>query len=411
MNETGITDFQLVKRLCVREEPMTEYPFYILHFVFRGRGFFNGRRVGPGQMFLVRKDEPAAWRPDPDDPWEYGYVNGSGRVFEGMLSRMGFDEDSVLPFRFPRQTEALFRLGMHPVDRLYHEGLFTSICSLQITPPQAENPLELQVTADQEFYDDPGTLWEGGHGQPIQYVDGYGVGYSSLNDQVIFRRVDFGLIGANRMTISFSNGGGEATLAVYVDQKTDSPDAVYTIPNTGGFESVWAEEFESDIRIFGGYHDIIVEFTNSNSGSFYYIRFDHVADRPEGAGSGFAGDTPLRHLKEAVQYIESRFGRTTASACAEQLHLSRSYLNYLFTTHYNQSLQTYILSCRMDYAASLLKHSRMTITEIAAMTGYRDPLQFSKAFRKRIGKSPRAFRKEALADAGEEKPDGQDERI
>ena len=396
MEEMEITGIQTVRSLSSREMALTAYPFYILHFVFRGSGYFNGRHIRAGQMFLVRKNEPAAWRPEPDDPWEYGYVNGNGRAFEEMLLKMGFGAASVLPFRFPRQTEALFRLGLHPVDRLYHEGLFTSICGLQITPPWEENLLEVKVTADQEFYDDPKTLWEGGHGLPIQYVDGYGVGFASLNDQVIFRSVDFGLIGANRMTISFSNGGDEATLAVYVDKKTADPAAVYTIPNTGGFESVWAEEFETDIRILGGFHDIIIEFTNSNSGSFYSIRFNHIANSSEGVGSGFEGDIPFRHLKEAVQYIESRFGRTTASECAERCSLSRSYLNYLFTKHYGQSLQGYILSCRIDYAASLLKHSQMTVTEIAAMTGYGDPMQFSKAFRKRMGKSPRAFRKEYL---------------
>ncbi|MBE6723609.1 MAG: LamG domain-containing protein, partial [Ruminococcaceae bacterium] len=90
---------------------------------------------------------------------------------------------------------------------------------------------EIWVTAEQEFYDDPETLELGGHGQPIQYVDGYGVGYSSLNDQVIFRDIDFGANGADKMLINFSNGGEkDTTLAIYIDEKSGDPDATFSIP-------------------------------------------------------------------------------------------------------------------------------------------------------------------------------------
>ena len=143
---------------------------------------------------------------------------------------------------------------------------------------------EIWVTADQEFYDDPETLFEGGSGQPIQYVEGYGVGYSSLNDQVIFRDIDFGANGADKMLINFSNGGGDdTTLAIYIDEKSGDPDATFTIPNTGGWEAVWAEDFETAIDVKSGVHDVIIEFTNSNSGSFYYIKFFEK-------GAGAAGE-------------------------------------------------------------------------------------------------------------------------
>jgi len=131
-----------------------------------------------------------------------------------------------------------------------------------------------QDALDADFWDDPDTLFEGGSGQPIQYVNGYGVGYSSLNDQVIYEKLDFGENGADKMIINFSNGGADdTTLAVYIDEKSGTPAATYTIPNTGGWEETWAEEFETAIDVPGGRHTVIVEFTNSNSGSFTYIRF------------------------------------------------------------------------------------------------------------------------------------------
>ena len=136
---------------------------------------------------------------------------------------------------------------------------------------------DVMVTEDQEFYDDPDTLYEGGSGQPIQFVAGYGVGYSSLNDQVIFHDINFGSKGADKMLINFSNGGADdTTLAIYIDEKAGDPDATFTIPNTGGWEATWAEDFIADINVKPGLHDVIIEFTNSNSGSFYYIRFHEI---------------------------------------------------------------------------------------------------------------------------------------
>ena len=254
MAEMEINAFSMEKCLSDKGETWAQYPVYMLHFVFRGSGYLNGQRVEAGQMFLVRPNELSVWKPDPEDPWEYGYVNGKGAFYETLLTEMGLDKASVRPFRFPKQTETLFQLGLYPDDSLYHAGLFTAICRLQIAA---------------------------------------------------------------------------------VEEETAS--------------------------------------------------------------------VPMNHLRDAVQYIESRSGRTTAAACAEYLHLSRSYLCALFDQHYHQSLQSYIISCRMDYAASLLRYSKMTISEVASMAGYRDPLQFSKAFSKHMGSSPRSYRKEHLAPADAEK--------
>ena len=250
MDELEIFALQTEKCLSDKGETWAQYPIYILHFIFRGSGFFNGQRLEAGQMFLIRANELANWKPDPEDPWEYGYVNGRGAVFEKMLSDMGLDRVSVRPFRFLKQTETLFQLGLYPADPTYRAGLFTAICRLQVT------------------------------------------------------------------------------------------------------------SVKEDIQ-----------------------------------------SAPLTHFQDAVQFIESRSGRTTAAACADTLHLSRSYLRALFAKYCHQSLQAYIISCRMEYAASLLRYSKMTITEVASMAGYRDPLQFSKAFSKHMGASPRAYRKAHLGEA------------
>ncbi len=129
-----------------------------------------------------------------------------------------------------------------------------------------------------ELWDDPDTKDEGGSGQEIQKMDDYGVGYSSTNDQVIFHNVDFGANGANKFHVYFSLGNdSETTLAVYLGPVADGNKlADITVTGTGGWTKDCAEDFAADVTIPGGVHDIVVVFTNSNSGSFAKISFDEA---------------------------------------------------------------------------------------------------------------------------------------
>ncbi|MDD4772816.1 MAG: carbohydrate-binding protein [Eubacteriales bacterium] len=142
---------------------------------------------------------------------------------------------------------------------------------------------KIEVTPEVTLIDDDTTQDEGGSGQPIQYVEGYGVGYSSTNDIVYFEDVDFGADGAKAMTIFFSYGNDDdskTALDVYIDDyKSGNPVCSYEIGFTGGWESVNAQEFKADCDIPGGVHTVYVQFTNEKSGSFTYISFDK-ADPP-----------------------------------------------------------------------------------------------------------------------------------
>lgn len=136
---------------------------------------------------------------------------------------------------------------------------------------------KIEVTPDVMLIDDDTTQQQGGSGNPIQYVEGYGVGYSSLNDIVYFPDVDFGANGAKQMTIFFSYGRDDdttTTLDVYIDDYQNSkPVCSFEIGFTGGWESIYAQEFTADCSIPSGTHTVYVQFTNEMSGSFTYITF------------------------------------------------------------------------------------------------------------------------------------------
>jgi len=53
----------------------------------------------------------------------------------------------------------------------------------------------------------------------------------------------------------------------------------------------------------------------------------------------------------------------------------------------------YILTARIANAQSLLESSDYTVSEIASIVGYNNPLYFSRIFKKQTGLSPMDYRK------------------
>lgn len=50
-------------------------PSYMLHFIRKGSGYFNGIRLQAGNGFLAKYGTIVQYFPDKNDPWEYAWVN------------------------------------------------------------------------------------------------------------------------------------------------------------------------------------------------------------------------------------------------------------------------------------------------------------------------------------------------
>ena len=68
--------------------------FYIIHYVIRGAGFLEcgGKRfrITAGESFLLYPYTELFYYPDPEDPWEYTWVDFTGKEIGRLLSRTGF---------------------------------------------------------------------------------------------------------------------------------------------------------------------------------------------------------------------------------------------------------------------------------------------------------------------------------
>jgi AraC family transcriptional regulator len=74
-------------------------------------------------------------------------------------------------------------------------------------------------------------------------------------------------------------------------------------------------------------------------------------------------------------------------ACFSQFHFHR-----IFQAFIGEALYAYIKRLRLERAASNLKTSDLSITDIAFKSGYETPAAFAKAFRERFGVTPTGFR-------------------
>jgi hypothetical protein len=151
------------------------------------------------------------------------------------------------------------------------------------------------------------------NGKNISYMEAYGCGNGAMGDSVEFKNVDFGKNGAKEMVLSFSYGGeNTTTVAVKLDDAKSAPIATYAITNTGGWDKTKAKEFTTAVKVPGGVHNVFVEFTNEESGSFSYIRFVE-ADAPV-AGATTTTTAPTAPATADMGVIASVAAIATAAA-------------------------------------------------------------------------------------------------
>lgn len=98
-------------------------------------------------------------------------------------------------------------------------------------------------------------------------------------------------------------------------------------------------------------------------------------------------------LESALQHVERHLDEPIyLPTLARLVNLSVSHFSTLFRAELKISPQTYLERRRMDRASKLLQIASLSIKEIAAMTGFEDPLYFSKRFTRHWGHPPSAHR-------------------
>lgn len=90
------------------------------------------------------------------------------------------------------------------------------------------------------------------------------------------------------------------------------------------------------------------------------------------------------------------FHNLSLEAFAQMCHRSLSSFKREFEKHYGTSPGRWLLERRLEHSVALLLNTGMNVTEIMFECGFEDPSHFSRAFKKKFGQPPSAYRKHAV---------------
>ncbi len=109
---------------------------------------------------------------------------------------------------------------------------------------------------------------------------------------------------------------------------------------------------------------------------------------------------PILH---AIEYIHKHLHEElTLITIANTLHLSPSYLSYLFKKETGRNVKEYILQKKLKAAEDLLLHSTMSYADIAEYYHFSSQSYFIACFKKATGQTPKQYRQSHYHGANQE---------
>jgi transcriptional regulator GlxA family with amidase domain len=84
---------------------------------------------------------------------------------------------------------------------------------------------------------------------------------------------------------------------------------------------------------------------------------------------------------------------------ARLCHRSLSSFKRAFQTHYGIPPGKWLLKRRLEHAATLLRTTGMSVTQIVFECGFEDPSHFCHAFKEKFGRPPSVYRAKPVAVA------------
>jgi YesN/AraC family two-component response regulator len=103
--------------------------------------------------------------------------------------------------------------------------------------------------------------------------------------------------------------------------------------------------------------------------------------------------TDNQTFNDILEYVNKNYdSNISLNDCAEQLHISPSYLSRLFKKYTQVSFITYLNELRIKKALELLRETELSIKEIAHKVGYNNLNYFYKSFKTVTGITPKMFK-------------------
>src|SRR4029079_12229425 len=102
---------------------------------------------------------------------------------------------------------------------------------------------------------------------------------------------------------------------------------------------------------------------------------------------------PVRHLLRARDLADARYSEPLGvDDLAGRAGLSRAHFSREFRRAFGESPHQYLLTRRLERAASLLRTTDRSVTEVCFAAGLRSVGSFTTSFTRAFGLSPKAYR-------------------
>ncbi len=73
---------------------------YIIHYVLKGKGYFNGKEVKRGQGFLIRANERVQYFSDKNEPWQYFWITFTGTAANEICQEyLSSNDDNIFDYK------------------------------------------------------------------------------------------------------------------------------------------------------------------------------------------------------------------------------------------------------------------------------------------------------------------------
>jgi AraC family transcriptional regulator len=103
--------------------------------------------------------------------------------------------------------------------------------------------------------------------------------------------------------------------------------------------------------------------------------------------------TNTERLHKVTRYINDHLGeQLPREVLAEVAGFSVPHFHRIFTTHFGESIASYVRRTRLERAGRKLRVGATDIAAVALAAGYETHAAFGKAFKKHFGLNPSEFR-------------------
>jgi AraC-like DNA-binding protein len=113
---------------------------------------------------------------------------------------------------------------------------------------------------------------------------------------------------------------------------------------------------------------------------------------------GRAAEETNRRMLRARDAMDRSYAQPLdVPALARIAHVSQAHFSRIFRATFGETPHRYLQRRRVERAMFLLRETDLSATDICFKVGFESPGTFSRTFRDIVGRSPRAYRKEAVA--------------